>query len=64
MQIRTIAIEEDGDEIFVPLSVGCLKYECQWWETGAERPSHPKLIIEDDHWICPNCRASYGDFKP
>ena len=59
--IRTVAIEEDGDEIFVPLSEGCLKWECQTWEDGKDRPRHPQLVVDEDgFWECPKCHASYG----
>ncbi len=58
------AVEEDGDEIFVPLSAGCLRWECQTWEPGADRPTHPKLVAEDGFWKCPTCHASYGPVDP
>lgn len=53
-------VEEDGDEIFVPLSRGCLRWECQTWETGMSRPTHPQLVAKDGFWICPKCNGSYG----
>jgi len=54
------AVEEDGDEIFIPISVGCLRFECQTWEPGKNRPTYPKLIQVNGFWECPKCHSSYG----
>jgi len=61
-----IAIEHDCEEQgFSQIEDGCLRTECQTWEPGATKPTHPKLVKRERHgrlwWTCPSCNGSYGD---
>jgi hypothetical protein len=56
-------VEEDGDEIFIPLSeVRC----CRIGFNGTE-PVYSKLIERTQHghtyWCCEKCGASFGEKK-
>jgi hypothetical protein len=59
-----IAIEEDTDQGFSALSEGCLRWECQTWERGATKPTHPTLEVVNGFWCCPKCGGSYGAAEP
>lgn len=59
------AVENDcEDQGFSLLSEGCLRFECQTWEPGAKKPTHPQLVKVRKNggiwWCCPKCEASYG----
>ncbi len=55
------------DQGFSRLSDGCLRTECQTWEPGATRPTHPQLVAVTRHggtwWCCPKCHGSYGEVR-
>ena len=56
--IRTIAIEEDGDEISY-FTEFCIRWECQTWKGSLA--IYPKLEQDKDgFWGCPKCQYSYG----
>lgn len=53
-------VEDDCDQGYSLLSDGCLRFECQTWEPGAHKPTHPQLIQRNGWWVCPKCGGSYG----
>jgi len=57
-----IAIEEDGDEIFVPMPQQCTRWECQY--AFGNHGKNTKLAPKGGFMCCPNCGASYGSVSP
>jgi hypothetical protein len=57
-------VEEDGEEVFMPMDV-C--YTCISAFYGSVA-AHPALQREEQNglvcMVCPQCRKSYGEFKP
>ena len=54
--------EEDDceDQGFSRIEDGCLRWECQTWEPGATKPTHPELFKNDEgFWTCPKCGGNY-----
>ncbi len=53
-----MSVEEDGDEVFTPISYGCQQWTCVRDNGGVS----PKLeLLSNGYWHCPKCRGSYGD---
>lgn len=56
-----IADNDCEDQGYSLLSDGCLRWECQMWEPGKDRPTHPQLVKRGGFWVCPKCGGSYGE---
>jgi hypothetical protein len=53
-----LQIEEDGDEIFCPVTRGCQ----QWWCVRDNGYVPVKLEKgSNGFWTCPKCKGSYGE---
>jgi hypothetical protein len=56
---RTLAVEEDGDEIFTPFEDVRCWY--RWTCDGAKLEKLPHDNNDSMHWRCPKCGGYYGE---
>lgn len=60
-EARGQTIEEDGDEVFTPISAGCNACGGYW----LDGKRHNYAIKPDGLWLkCVNCHGSYGAVPP
>ena len=55
--MTTPTVEEDGDEVFTPISMGCQQWKCV---RDAGGKIVPLVKLDNGFWTCPNCKGSYG----
>lgn len=56
-----LQIEEDGDEVFCPVTRGC-----QQWKCVRDNGYIPVKLFAGPNgfWTCPKCKGCYGEVEP
>ena len=55
-KVEPINVEEDGDEIFLPIPKKCTMWKCNIETNYLKAP----VIVRDGFHVCSNCGVSYG----
>lgn len=60
MSLEVLPVEEDGDEVFIPISAGCSR--CRVWRGGKAFNVPLERVKRNggEFWECPSCNGSYG----